>query len=384
VLKVALVGLGKMGLSHQAIINTHPDVEMVAVCDSSTYVLGVLNRYTGIRTFSDYEEMLDELEIDALVIATPSKSHASMVQAALDRGIHVFCEKPFTLSATDSEALAQRAENDGLATQVGYHNRFVGAFQEVARLVEAGAIGRITHARGEAYGPVVLEPRGSTWRSQRQEGGGCLYDYAAHPIDLINWYCGRPVGASGSVLGKLFSKETEDEVYSTLRFADGATAQLTVNWSDEAHRKMTTRITLWGTAGRIYADRQEIQVYLRDTVVPPPGYETGWNVRYTTELTAPVWYYLRGEEYSAQLDHFVQRALGRVDTKTNDFTSAAQTDRVIDMIIDDAKDQGGSRARTSPRRSTPSTSGFASRPRVRHLVELKDRLSDQMATTGGR
>ena len=70
---------------------------------------------------------------------------------------------------------------------------------------------------------------------------------------------------------------------------------------------MTTRITIWGTAGRIYADRQECQVYLRDTAPIPDGYEQGWNVRYTTELTEPVWFYLRGEEYSAQVDHFVDR-----------------------------------------------------------------------------
>ena len=65
---------------------------------------------------------------------------------------------------------------------------------------------------------------------------------------------------------------------------------------------MTTRITVWGTAGRIFADRQECQVYLRDGAVAPEGYEQGWNVSYTTELTEPVWFYLRGEEYSAQID----------------------------------------------------------------------------------
>ena len=89
---------------------------------------------------------------------------------------------------------------------------------------------------------------------------------------------------------------------STLYFDGGKTAQLSVNWSDESYRKMTTRITIWGTAGRIFADRQECQVYLRDTATIPDGYEQGWNVRYTTELTEPVWFYLRGEEYSAQID----------------------------------------------------------------------------------
>ena len=68
---------------------------------------------------------------------------------------------------------------------------------------------------------------------------------------------------------------------------------------------MTTRIMIWGSTGRIFADRQECQVYLREDAPLPPGYQPGWNVRYTTELTEPVWFYLRGEEYSAQIDHFV-------------------------------------------------------------------------------
>ncbi len=80
----------------------------------------------------------------------------------------------------------------GLVTQVGYHNRFVGAFREVKRLLDAGAIGTVTHVLAEAYGPVVLKAKGSTWRSRRAEGGGCLYDYAAHPLNLLTWYFGEP------------------------------------------------------------------------------------------------------------------------------------------------------------------------------------------------
>ena len=139
--------------------------------------------------------MLRDLDLDAVVIATPSSTHASMVRTALERGLHVFCEKPFTLSARESEELGALARERGLVTQVGYHNRFVGAFREVKRLLDAGAIGRVTHVLGEAYGPVVLKPRGGTWRSRREEGGGSLYDYAAHPIDLVNWYLGEPVRA---------------------------------------------------------------------------------------------------------------------------------------------------------------------------------------------
>ena len=221
-------------------------------------------------------------------------------------------------------------------TQVGYHNRFVGAFAEVKRLLDLGAIGRVTHTLAEAYGPVVLRAKGSTWRSRRAEGGGCLYDYAAHPLDLLTWYCGAPVGVGGTVLGHVFSREMEDEVFSTLYYPDGSTAHLSVNWSDESHRKMTTKLTMWGTAGRIYVDRQECQVYLRDTATIPPGTERVWNVRYTTELTEPVWFYLRGEEYSAQLDHFLDRVGHRRLEGTNSFASAAVTDRVIELLTVDA------------------------------------------------
>jgi predicted dehydrogenase len=345
-IKVGVVGLGKMGLSHHAMVNAHPDVEVVGICDSSNYVLGVLKKYTGVETYTDFEAMLEKVEMDAVVIATPSSSHAQLVRGALERDLHVFCEKPFTLDVRDAQALTELGKARGAVTQVGYHNRFVGAFGEVKRLLEAEAIGEVTHVLGEAYGPVVLKPKGGTWRSQRTEGGGCLYDYAAHVIDLVNWYLGEPEGVGGTALNRVFSREIDDEVFSTLYYPRGKTAQISVNWSDESCRKMTTRVTLWGTAGRIYVDRQECQVYLRDTARIPTGYEQGWNVRYTTELTAPVWFYLRGEEYSAQIDSFVQRVKDRRVDGENGFASAAAVDRVIALMVADAE-KGASTAAAS-------------------------------------
>jgi predicted dehydrogenase len=325
-----------MGASHLSMIRAHPDVSVDAVVDSTAYALDVLSKYTGLRTFSDYDQMLAEVDLDAVIIATPTRLHAAMVRSALERGIHVFCEKPLCLTSAESEALAELAARRGLVTQVGYHNRFVGAFQEVKRLLDAGAIGQVNHVLAEAYGPVVLKAKGSTWRSQKSEGGGCLYDYAAHPIDLVTWFMGAPVGVGGTALGQVFSQETEDEVFSTLFFPDGVSGQVSVNWSDESHRKMTTQITLWGTQGRIHADRQECQVYLREGAPTPEGYRTGWNVRYTTELTEEVWFYLRGEEYSAQLDHFVKRVEQRATEGINTFASAAVTDRVLELLTADA------------------------------------------------
>jgi predicted dehydrogenase len=335
-IRVGVVGLGKMGLSHHALLNAHPGVDVAAVCDASGYVLGVLSKYTGAKTYDDYGTMLSEAELDAVVIATPTRSHVQMVEAAMERGLHVFCEKPLSLDPDEAGRLAEVAAQRGLVTQVGYHNRFVGAFREVRALLDVGAIGRVTHVFGEAYGPVVLKPKGRTWRSRRSEGGGCLYDYAAHVINLVNWYTGEPTGVGGTVLPRVFSQETDDGTFSTLYFPEEVTGQISVNWSDESYRKMTTRINIWGTAGRIFADRQECQAYLREDAPVPDGYEPGWNVRFTTDLTEPVWFYLRGEEYSEQVDAFVKRAARGEAEGANDFADAAMTDRTIAMMVADA------------------------------------------------
>ena len=334
-LKVGLAGLGKMGISHFSIVNSHPRTQ-VSVCDSSGTVLDVLGKYTGVPVWRDYDEMLDKAGLDAVIVATPSRFHGPMVRKALERGLHVFCEKPFCLDWRESEALAALAASKGLVNQVGYHYRYVGAFQEMRRLVEAGALGEVTHVLAEAYGPVVLKPKGATWRTDRAEGGGCLYDYAAHPINLVNWCFGLPAQVSGTMLNSIFSADTDDEVYSTFAYPGGLTVHLSVNWSDESHRKMSTKVTLTGAKGRIMADRQELQAYLRAPCAALPEYHEGWNVKYTTELTEGVRFYLRGEEYSAQIDDFVAAAAGGAARTPNDFASAAETDRTMALMLDDA------------------------------------------------
>lgn len=336
-IRLGVIGLGKMGMSHYAMARPHPQVEIAGICDSSAYALGILQKYTGVPTYSDAEEMFDKGACDAVIIATPSKTHRALAEAAMRRGIHVFCEKPLTLSQADAEALSAMAEATGVVTQVGYHNRFVATFALVERLLREEAIGTVGHVLGEAYGPVVLKPKGGTWRTKSTEGGGCVYDYAAHVINLLNWYIGTPERAEGSVLGRVFSRDTEDEVYSTLHFSEGRTAQISVNWSDESYRKMTTRVNIWGTEGRIFADRQECQVYLRRGANVPEGFEYGWNTRYVTDLTDPVWFYLRGEEYSAQLAYFVDRIGDPSLPPRNDFSTATQTDQTVQMIVDDAR-----------------------------------------------
>ena len=340
VIRVAIVGLGKMGLSHLAILRAHPQINLVAACDATAYLTDVLTKHAGLKCHSDFDRMLAEEKLDAVLIATPSKLHAAMVQKAMENGLHVFCEKPFVLDVNDGERLVALADSKRLVTQVGYHFRFVSAFQEAARVVRSGALGMVHHVRVEAYGPVVLRAKGSTWRSAKSEGGGALYDYACHAIDLVNYIAGPPGSVSGVVRHGVFSRDVEDEVYCTLHYAGGTSGQLCINWSDESFRKMSTKISVWGTNGRVTADRQECQTYLRGPASQLPDMPAGWTVRYTTDLTKEVWYYLRGEEYSSQIDYFVQSIKQSRHDGENSFRSALSADRVVAMILVESQTPG--------------------------------------------
>lgn len=330
--KIAVVGLGKMGVSHLSIANATPGIKVVAICDSSAMIGGMIGKYMKVPFFASYDDVLSVPDLDGVIVATPTRHHDAMIRQALAAGLHVFCEKPLTLAASVSADLARIAIDSGLAGQVGYHNRYVGTFAEAKRLVDAGAIGRVRHAHVDAYGPVVLKAASKTWRSKSTEGGGCLYDYAAHPINLMNWYLGQPTLCSGAQLTKQWSKDVDDAVFANLMFADGASGQVSVNWSDETIRKMTTSVTLWGDGGKICVDRQEIRVYIGENGTAMPGYRPKWTVRNITDVTPHPAFYLRGEEYSAQLEGFVRAMADPSAPYVNDFASGAQTDATLEMI----------------------------------------------------
>ena len=117
-IRTAMVGLGKMGLSHLAIVRAHPGIDLVAGCDATAYLTDILSKHAGLKCYADFDRMLDDEQLDALVVATPSKLHAPMVEKALDRGLHVFCEKPFVLDVADGERLVALAR-DKVARQPG-------------------------------------------------------------------------------------------------------------------------------------------------------------------------------------------------------------------------------------------------------------------------
>lgn len=336
-IRAAIIGLGKMGMSHAAILGGLPNVELVAACDMDSLLQSAFKKLTKIQMFTDYKKMIEEVKPDCVYVVTPTKLHYDMVMFALEHGCHVFCEKPFALTVEQGEKMVAMAKAKGLVNQVGYHNRYIGTFNEMKRLLAEGVIGKPFHFIGEAYGPVVLKSKGGTWRSDKKNGGGCIEDYAAHVLNLINYVTGSNlVDCKGTQMPSIFSNEVDDAVYGSLYLANGLKGQISVNWSDDTVRKMTTSIKIEGDGGKLEADATTLKIYVKENK-PKYGLEKGWNFKYITDVTPLVDFNLRGEEYTAETQAFINSIVtGKVDER-NSFETALQTDYIIKKMEEDAQ-----------------------------------------------
>jgi predicted dehydrogenase len=337
---VALIGAGKMGISHLSILGAHPDVKLVGISDTSKMVMDVFKKHSAFSCYNNYEKMLEESNPDAEFVAVPTKFHATIIKKILEQGKHVFAEKPLCLTEEDGEELVELAAKKNIVNQVGYHNKFIGTFRELKKIIDGDYLGKIFHFTGESYGPVVIKSRQDNWRADPEEGGGCLMDYASHVIDLINYALGPITTVRGSILKSFYSGKVEDSVSSLLELSSKVSGILSVNWSDETYRKMSTSISIIGSKGKIICDANELKVYF-NTSMFPDGYTRGWNVKYITDLTEPVNFYLRGEEYSSQIDYFIKAIQKKVPNTINNFQSAWLTDKVISLIRNSTNIENG-------------------------------------------
>ena len=192
-LRAGFIGFGRMGVTHFSILNTHPSVKIAAVSDQSKTMLSILQKYLDVEIYTDYNEMINKSNLDFVIISTPSDSHSFLIKTAIDNNLHTFVEKPFAMTSADGQETLTKLGNRPLVNQVGYVNRFNEVFMEVKRLLDAGILGDIRHFCSEMYGATVLkDPKGS-WRGKKKRGGGCIYEFASHCIDLVSYFLGQPL-----------------------------------------------------------------------------------------------------------------------------------------------------------------------------------------------
>jgi predicted dehydrogenase len=338
-LRGVIIGFGRMGLTHFSILSSHPEVQFVAVCDSSSFMLKNVATNLGVQTFKDYTKMIMDTSPDFAIVATPTAMHIEAIQCCIENGVHVFVEKPFSLGPQSGEAIIRNINSSRLVNQVGYVCRFNDVFIEVKKLLEQQALGKLHIFKMEMNGPTLLKDAKSGWRSKKSEGGGCLYDFSSHSIDLINYLIGIPDKVTGTVLQSIYSVNVEDAISSTFIYKNGLRGNLLCNWSDASYRKPAYRFEAIGKKGKIIADLHEYKVFFREDP-GIDGFSQGWNHKYVTDFGRPVRFYVRGFEFTRQLDYFVDCVKNGQPAAMCSFKDGYQTDVLINRIRKDAKSGG--------------------------------------------
>ena len=350
-IKGGFIGFGRMGITHFSILNTHPSVNIAAVCDQSKTMLSVIKRDFGVATYIDYRQMIEDAGLDFVVISTPSDSHAEIISYALDHDLHIFVEKPFALTPQEGLDTLSHLNNKKLVTQVGYVNRFNEVFMEVKKLLDNQVLGDIKNFSSEMYGATLVKDAKASWRGKRKTGGGCMYEFASHCIDLAVYLMGSPDKVVGSILQSIYSSDVEDFVGSTFVYKQGVSGAILVNWSDESYRKPKNIFKVFGTKGRIVADKHAYKIYLKENN-DAYGFHAGWNTRYITDFAKSVRFYVRGNEFTRQLDYFIDCILQGKTENLAGFSEAQKVDEVIAEITQDAM-QSLAIDRTSETKESP-------------------------------
>jgi len=326
---IALIGVGKMGMSHLAIANQTPGIEVKAICDTSKSLLWFVEKNTKFVCYKDYKKMIDEVPLDGIMVLVPNAFHFDLAKYCIEKGIGLFVEKPFTLSYSDSKKLVDLAKEHNVKGQVGYVNRFNPIFQRVKKLLDQNVIGEVSNYLNRMTGGVILKENSKGWRNDYSKGGGCLFDYGPHCFDLSTYFFGTDVKVQSSILKKVFSTAVDDIVYSTLVHNDKIIGLNYINWSDSSVRKATNGIEIMGSKGKILASKQELSIFLTEAN-DELNLEKGWNQIYVTDENTDVAYYLRGEDFSRQLMEFSSLINGEIDEATSSFFTASVTDRLLE------------------------------------------------------
>lgn len=226
-IRAAVIGLGDIAKIHIPILQQLEGVVLAAVCDSDPAKAGEV---PGALFFEDYRELLGSGEVDCVHICLPHHLHVPVAASAMERGIHVFLEKPMGLDLAQSRQLAEAAkaarESRKAKVCLCLQNRLNDTSVRLKELVDSGAYGKVQSIKGivawhrpEAY--YTSKP----WRGRWAEaGGGVMINQSIHTLDLMQWIGGKVKDLKGSTCQLLdYGIEVEDTASAQMTFENGAT-----------------------------------------------------------------------------------------------------------------------------------------------------------------
>jgi predicted dehydrogenase len=222
-LKVGIIGFGKMGRVRKTAIEECSHLSLVSICDSAIPADSSLARYHLAR---DYRELL-ETNLGAVFVCTPNAVTAEVVVAALERGKHVFSEKPPGRNLEEVRRILEaEAANPRLKLKFGFNHRYHGSVREALGIVRSGSLGRLLWMRG-VYGKSGADGFEQEWRSKRElAGGGILLDQGIHMVDLFRLFGGEFDEVKSFVTNSYWQIDVEDNAFALLRNRQNIVAML--------------------------------------------------------------------------------------------------------------------------------------------------------------
>jgi len=297
-LRVGLAGLGTMGQNHLRLIRGRADVELTAVSDVAQETLERIAAQTNARGFADPLEMIEATDLDALIVATPTTTHAAIALRAIERGVPVLVEKPLADTVGACLRILDAARQAGVPVQAGHVERFNPAVIELGRLLASGWLSAVYSIASRRAGPFP----------PRIRDVGVTIDLATHDVDILSWIAGeRPTRVYAETAKRLHTHH-EDLLFGLLHFPSGTTGFVDVNWLTPSKRR---DLLVVGGEGSFELDYLTQRLtFTRQPDVTQPTLIGGYAPTFAAEVREVV--VPRGEPLAAQLESFVAVARGEI------------------------------------------------------------------------
>lgn len=269
--RVGLIGSGRRGSGIAHVLKNLPGIELTACCDTiqSHLEKGMGYAARGAKAYTDYQKLLTDRDVDAVIIATPLHLHYQMALDAIEAGKHIYLEKTMAYDIPQTQDLARKVKNSDLVFQVGHQYRYYALYHKIYEAISQGWCGDVLHFESQYHSNLdwrrpVADPemeRLINWRMYREYSGGVLAELSAHQIDVVNWMLGsKPVKVTG--LGGINywrdGRETYDHARTLYEYPDGVKSSVSSILTN-AFRGYSIRIL--GTKATIEVQRDKAYIY---------------------------------------------------------------------------------------------------------------------------
>ena len=254
-LRIGVIGLGKMGQLHFLNALHMNNLKVVAIADKSKRNRKMAESYR-VPAYDDYSKLFESEELDAAIISLPNFLREDSIIQAAEKGLDLFVDKPLARSFEEAKRIEKKAEKEGVRIMTGVNFRYVESIQKLKNMLNEGRIGDVVFATADMVlnGPLghgrVPTPVPEWWLSKEQAGGGALLDLGYHLIDLMNWMFGD-LKVEYSWLVHRFNLPVEDGAMVVFRSEkSGVNCCVNVGWfSKTSFPDFNFRINLHGTVG---------------------------------------------------------------------------------------------------------------------------------------